>query len=56
MSMKEVGQVSIKKGLYWTILKKDWDFILNVEKNDVNHFFDNFLLNMNEMLDKHTPI
>ena len=55
MSMKEVGQISIKKSLYWTILKKDWDLILNVEKNDVNHFFDNFLLNMNGLLDKHAP-
>ena len=32
---------------------KDWDRILNVEKNDVNHSFDNFLLNMNELLRKH---
>ena len=35
--------------------EKDWDLILNVEKNDVNHSFDNFLLNMNGLLDKHAP-
>ena len=33
--------------------EKDWDLILNVEKNDVNHYFDNYFLNMNELLDKH---
>ena len=33
--------------------EKDWDLILNVEKNDVNHSFDNFLSNMNGLLDKH---
>ena len=36
--------------------EKDWDLILNVEKNDVNHSFDNFLLNINGMLDKHAPV
>ena len=35
--------------------EKEWDLILNVEKNDVNHSFDNFLLNMNGLLDKHAP-
>ena len=34
--------------------EKDWDLILNVEKN-VNHSFDNFLLNLNEVFDKHAP-
>ena len=29
--------------------EKDWDLILNVEQNDVNHSFDNFLLNMNRL-------
>ena len=29
--------------------------ILNVEKNDINHSFDNFLMNMNRLLDKHAP-
>ena len=36
-------------------LQKEWDFILNVERNDVNHSFDNFILNMNGLLDKHAP-
>ena len=35
--------------------EKNWGLILNVEKNDVNHSFDNFLLNMNGLLDKHAP-
>ena len=35
--------------------EKDWDRILNVEKNGVNHSFDNFLSNMNGLLDKHAP-
>ena len=35
--------------------EKDWDLILNVEKNDVNHSFDNFLLNMNGLLGKYAP-
>ena len=43
----------MKKSLYWTIFEKDWDLILNVEKNDVNHSFDNLLLNMNGLIDKH---
>ena len=32
--------------------EKEWDLIVSVEKNDINHFFNNFLLNMNELLDK----
>ena len=35
--------------------EKDWDVILNAEKNDVNHSFDNFLLKINGLLDKHAP-
>ena len=35
--------------------EKDWDLTLNVEKNDVNHSFDKFFLNMNRLLDKHAP-
>ena len=35
--------------------EKDWYFILNVEKNGFNHSFDNFLLKMNGLLDKHAP-
>ena len=26
-----------------------------MEKNDVNHSFDNFLMNMNRLFDKHAP-
>ena len=32
--------------------EKDWDLILNDEKNYVNNSLDNFILNMNEPLDK----
>ena len=32
--------------------EKNWNLILNVAKNDVNHSFDNFLLNMNGLVDK----
>ena len=35
--------------------EKDRDIILDVEKNDVKHSFDNFLLNMDELLDKQAP-
>ena len=34
--------------------KKDWNLILNVEKNHDNHSFDNFLLSINELLNKYT--
>ena len=45
-----------KEELILDYFEKDWDLILNVEKNDVNHSFDNFLLNINGMLDKHAPV
>ena len=32
--------------------EKGWSLILNIEKNYVNHSFDNFLLNINRLLDK----
>ena len=32
--------------------ENDWDLILNVDKNDVIYSFDNFLLNLNNLLDK----
>ena len=35
--------------------EKYCDLVLNVEKNDVNHSFDNFHLNINGLLDKHAP-
>ena len=35
--------------------QKGWDLIFNVEKKNINHSFDNFLLNMNGPLDKHAP-
>ena len=39
-------------GLLLDYFEKDWDLI-NVEKNDFNHSFDNFLSNMNGLLEKH---
>ena len=44
-----------KEELILDYFEKDWDLILNVEKNDVNHSFDNFLLNMNGLLGKYAP-
>ena len=35
--------------------EKECDFNLNVEKNVVNHPFENIVLNMNELLDEHAP-
>ena len=35
--------------------EKDWDLILNVGKNDVNHYFDNFFFNLNGLLDNYGP-
>ena len=35
--------------------EKYWDLILNVEKCNVYHSFENSLLNMNRMLEKHAP-
>ena len=43
MSLKEVGN------FFWN----DLDLILNVEKNDVIYFFDNFLSKKNGPLEKH---
>ena len=50
-----LNKVNETIGLLLDYFKKDWDPILNVENNDANHSFDNFLLNMNGLLDKHTP-
>ena len=51
-----LNKVNETIGLLLEYYEKDWDLILNVEKkNDVNHSFDNFLLNMNRLFDKHTP-
>ena len=55
MSIKKISQSSTKKEFIPDYFEKDWYLILNVEKNDVNHSFDNFLLNMNGFLDKHAP-
>ena len=35
--------------------EKDRDVILHVKQNNVNHLFDNFLLNMNGLLEKNAP-
>ena len=48
-----LNKVNETIGLLLEYFEKDWDLTLNVEKNDVNDSFDNFLLNMNGMLDKH---
>ena len=48
-----VNKVNEAIGLLLDYFQKDWDFILNVEKYDANHSFDNFLLNMNGFLDKY---
>ena len=48
-----LNKVNKTVGPLLNCFEKDWDLILNVEKNDVNHPFDNFLLNMNGLLDKH---
>ena len=34
-------------------IEKDWDLILNVGKDNANHSFDNFLFNINGLLQKH---
>ena len=52
---ERTGQISIKKEFILDYFEKDWDLILNVEKSDVIHSFDNFLLNINGLLYKHTP-
>ena len=35
--------------------EKDWDDILNLSRNDIDLSFNNFKVNMNELLDKHAP-
>ena len=55
MSMKEIRADFNKDKFILDYFEKDWDLILNVEKNYVSHYFDNFLLNMNGLLDKHAP-
>ena len=35
--------------------EKDWNFLLKIECNDVDKSLDNFLKNINELLDKHAP-
>ena len=42
-----------RQDFHWTILKKTGIFFLMLNKNDANHSFDDFLLNMNGVLDKH---
>ena len=51
MSMKEVGQILIKKSLYWAALNKIRTLFLMLKKNYVNYSFDNFLLNMHRLLE-----
>ena len=47
--------MSMKEEFILDCFEKDWDLILAVEKNDVNHSFDNFLLNMNGLLENYVP-
>ena len=42
-----------RQGFHWTILNKTGVFFLFLNKNDIIHSYDDFLLNMNEVLDKH---
>ena len=50
-----LNKVNETIGLLLDCFEKDCDLILNVLKNDVNHSFDNFLLNMNGLLYKYAP-
>ena len=43
----------IKEEFILNHFQNKWNLILNVEKNDVNNSFDNFLLHMNELLDNY---
>ena len=51
-----LNKVNETIGLLLDYSEKDWDLNLNVEKNDADHSFDNFLLNMNGLLGKHAPL
>ena len=35
--------------------QKDWDSILSLSRNDIDFSLNNFLMNKNELLDKHAP-
>ena len=50
-----LNKVNETIGLLLDCFEKDCDLILNVVKNDVNHSFDNFLLNMNGLLYIYAP-
>ena len=50
-----LNKVNQTIGLLLDYFEKDWDLILNVGKNDVNHYFDNFFFNLNGLLDKYGP-
>ena len=54
MSMKEVGQNLIRKSLFWSILKRAGILFL-MQRKIMLIIFNNFLLNMNGLLDKHAP-
>ena len=51
-----LNKVNETIGLLLDYSEKDWDLNLNFEKNDADHSFENFLLNMNELLGKHAPL
>ena len=44
-----------KKGFILDYFKKDWNDILNPNRNNIDLSFNNFLTNMNELLDKPAP-
>ena len=50
-----LNKVNETIGLLLDYSEKDWDLNLNVEKNDADHSFDNFLLYVNGLLGKHAP-
>ena len=50
-----LNKVNETIGLLLDYSEKDWDLNLNAEKNDADHSFDNFLLNVNGLLGKHAP-
>ena len=51
-----LNKVNETIGLLLVYVEKDWHLILNVEKHDVNYSFEDFVLNMNRLLDKHAHL
>ena len=51
-----LNKVNETIGLLLVYFEKDWHLILNVEKHDVNYSFEDFVLIMNRLLDKHAHL